>query len=167
MYNMTGNRTPTSSHFTNFECLRPSQCNNFHQDWGKNSLYVIGHTHTSRLCLSPIRHSGGVCGPSCGASQSVLQPYFFHNIEMLLQAWQIISLTGLQHSHRPVRPIYLLCEQRADTGGNQKVFFFFLCGESAPCNMSSCRGGTGGEICENATHPTFYLFNHVRQGGRI
>lgn len=53
-----------------------SRINNIHKIRGKNSLDVIGHTHTSRPCLSAIRHSGGVCGPSCGASQSVNSPFF-------------------------------------------------------------------------------------------
>lgn len=82
-----------------------SRINNIHKIGGKNSLDVIGHTHTSRPCLSAIRHSGGVCGPSCGASQSVNSPFFF-TAQKCAPAWQIISLTGLQHSHRPVRPIY-------------------------------------------------------------
>lgn len=96
---------------------------NFHQDCGKNSLDVIGHTHTSGLCLSPIRHSRGACGPSCGASQSVHSPPLFFTASKCAPATQIISLTKPQHSHRPVRPIYLLLRRRADTWGNQESGF--------------------------------------------
>lgn len=95
---------------------------NFHQDWGKNSLDVIGHTHTRGLCLSPVRHCGGVCGPSCGASQSVHSPLFSFFFSLLfsppfsslhrnaVQHGKSYLSQQLQRSHRPVKPIYLLRE---------------------------------------------------------
>lgn len=44
---------------------------------------------------------GQVVGPV-----SLWTVLFFFTAQKCAPAWQIISLTGLQHSHRPVRPIY-------------------------------------------------------------
>lgn len=97
---------------------------NFHQDWDKNSLFVIGHTHTNRTV--PFTHQAqrrSFCGPSCGASQSVRRPCFFsHYIE-------ICSSMANHLSHRPTT-LPQACQahlftlwRRADTWGNQKVGF--------------------------------------------
>lgn len=129
---------------------------NFHQDRGKNSLDVIGHTHTSGLCLSPIRHSGGVCGPSCGASQSVLHSPAFFTTSKCAPAWQIISLTELQHSHRPVRPIYLLCEEELTLEETRQWVFTLKLLYCATWAAAS-QGGRGGEIWERAAHPQLFI----------
>lgn len=146
----------------------------FHQDWGKNSLDVIGHTHTSGLCLSPIRHSGGVCGPSRGASQSVHSPAFF-TTSKCAPAWQIISLAELQHSHRPVRPIYLLYEEELTLEETRKWDFlknFLHSGVAVLCNMSSCQGGAeeGKSVRMQLTQlfiSTFYSLSQARGGETI
>ena len=141
---------------------------NFHRDWGKNSLDVIGHTHTSGLCLSPIRHSGGVCGPSCGASQSVCTVLLFSTTSKRAPAWQIISLTGLQHSHRPVSPIYLLCEEELTLEETRKWGFSLW----SYCNCATWAaargaeegggGGLGDGSSPNFSSPLFFFMCRIK-----
>ena len=151
---------------------------NFHRDWGKNSLDVIGHTHTSGLCLSPIRHSGGVCGPSCGASQSVCTVLLFSTTSKCAPAWQIISLTGLQHSHRPVSPIYLLCKEELTLEETRK-WGFSLWSYCNCATWAAARGAEeeeeeegGGSLWEgsspNISSPLFfYVSNKARHGKKL
>ena len=114
--------------FGPFEAIAAWNYNkNFHQDWGKNSLDVIGHTHTSGLCLSPIRHSGGVCGPSCGASQSVCTVLLFFLSSFTTSK---CAPSMANHISRRATTLPQACQahlftlrRRADTWGNQKVGF--------------------------------------------
>lgn len=116
----------------------------------KNSLHVIGHTHTSALCLSPNRHSGGVCGPSCGASQSVHCTAFFTPLKCA-PAVQIISLSQSYNTPTGMSGPFIYPMKKSWHLRKPESGF------SLPCSvMSSCQGGRGGEICENAAHPTFY-----------
>lgn len=140
-----------ASSFRTSACAQCSKDYNkkFHQNRGKNSLDVIGHTHTSGLCLSPIRHSGGVCGPGCGASQSVCTGlffsfFFFFTTLKCAPALQIISLAEQQHSHRPGSPIYLLYEEELTLKESKKVDFFLN-------STTSCRQG---RVCENGAQLT-------------
>lgn len=139
---------------------------NFHQDWGKNSLDVIGHTHTSGLCLSPIRHSGGVCGPSCGASQSVCTHkscFFHHGRNVLQHGKSYLSHKSFNtHTGLPGPHLFTL-QRRADTWGNQKVGFHSEV--TGLYNMSSCQGGGRGGECSRSPKPnisTFYLLDEAR-----
>lgn len=120
---------------------------NFCPDLDKNSLDVIGHTHTNRLCLSPIRHSGELCGPAYGASQSVHSPTFSLHRNVLQHSKS--SLTDLQHSHRPVSSIYLLYEEeltlsKPESGISLWAGMKFLhCAISPAAFYPTCRINTG------------------------
>lgn len=136
--------------------IPPNYNKNFHQDRGKNSLDVIGHTHTSAgPCLSPIRLSGGVCGPSRGASQSVL--FSLHepcsnmaNHICLCLSPSFNTPTGLSEPF-----IY-----SAKKSWHWRKVGFSLWRVTVLCNMSSCRRGLRrGRLFIS----TFCLFN--RAGG--
>lgn len=105
-----------------------------------------------------------------GQSVCVHSPAFF-TTSKCAPAWQIISLAELQHSHRPVRPIYLLCEEELTLEETRKwgFFFFFFFVSWSYCTVQHEQlpgGGRGGEICENAAHPTFHLNFLVFESGQ-
>lgn len=111
---------------------------NSRQDRGKNSLDVIGHTHTSGTV--PFTHQAQwrslraklwgqwVCAQSC----------FFHYTEMRSSMANHLSHRATVLPQACQARVFTL-RRRADTWGNQKVGF--RCVVTALCNMSSCQGG--------------------------
>lgn len=140
---------------------------NSHQDWGKNSLDVIGHTHTSGTV--PFTHQAqwrslraklwgqSVCAQSC----------FFHSIEMCssmanhLPDWATMLPQACQTQVFTLR-------RRADTRGNQKMGFFAL--QLQHCaTWTAARGGAeeGKSVRMGLNQlfiPTFYVLNQARHG---
>lgn len=114
-----------------FKCSAWNYNKNLHQVWGKNSLDVIEQHIPTDCAFHPSGTAEEFAGQAVGPV-SLCSPFFFffflplllsHYIEMCSSMANHLPLTELQHSHRPVRPIYLFNEEELTLKETRKWVF--------------------------------------------
>lgn len=112
------------------DCRENTNLNDLFDLTGKNSLDVIEQHIPTDCAFHPSGTAEEFAGQAVGPV-SLCSPFFFsflplllsHYIEMCSSMANHLPLTELQHSHRPVRPIYLFNEEELTLKETRKWVF--------------------------------------------